>query len=212
VVSTFVFDAFRGLSFRAYFVLCVGYVCASFTTARTPGLIITKIIKASEHRWFVADHQKPWVTPNFFGIVVYGLFAVLPLHPLIPHVLDWVFGEVLIDLKWIVTCVGVYIASVAFFGLLRTIQRLHTGKGLWQDDHILMHMLPAMFLLADGAIWAFFVKQLWIFDLNGLAFCGIAICAVATIALAFGTMASYGPSFMFVYVAIIKPHSKVEVA
>jgi hypothetical protein len=205
IVSRFLFDAFRGPSYLASAVLYFGNIGGLMMSAQAPGLAVMAALPPRTH-FFVQDRSKKWVWPSYFHLIVYGLVTAALYHPLVVHAIDWVFDDAQIDFAWIATWLTVSSAFAAFYGMIRTVGRLNTGKGLWQDDHMLFHALPLILVAVDATARAFLVKGLFWLDINGLAWCGIAGLTLAMSQFTFGTMASFGISFLFVYIAVIRGH------
>jgi hypothetical protein len=205
IVSSHIFGALRGLPLFHYLVLVPGYVTASYVTARSPGLAFLAAFPQSRRPWFVKKKERQWTLPSPTEFA-FGAVGTLILRPLISHALAWLYGEVVLDIGRIAFWVTAYSAWDAFGGMLRTVRRLNNGKGLWQDDHIFVHAIPALLLPAEVVWTAFWVRGLHIADFAGVAFCGLTAGAFGAMALVFGTMASFGVSFVFVYVALMRNH------
>jgi hypothetical protein len=163
--------------------------------------------RARQRPWFTPRADRRWTLPSLFPTAAYGVAGAAALWPLVPHALAWIWGEAVLDVNWIVLWVTVYVAWAAFAGMLRTLRRLNTGKGNWQDDHILVHALPGLLLVAETARQALVLRGIQLLDLVGMAFCGMVAGAIGGIALVFGVMASFGLSFLFVYIAVMRNHT-----
>jgi hypothetical protein len=205
-ISRLLFDSFRGPTLAQFFVLNCLCGWSLILTARL-GARMALIAVTKRQPWFTDNPVKKSSDTGFFYIAGYAAVVGLLLHPLVVHLVDWVFEDAPLDFNWLLTLVTIYCAFAAFFGLMRTFHRLSAGRGVWTDDHILLHAIPGVAIAGDVVIRAFAVKNLGLDDAIGMAFCGAAALTLLTAVVAFGSTASFVSSFSFVYVAIISGHA-----
>jgi hypothetical protein len=209
LISQLLLDSFRGPTVPQFFVLNVLGGLSGILMARL-GARMALISVPAARSWFTDSQAKKSSSSGLFHTVVYPVCVALLFHPLVVHLIDVVYGDTPVDFNWVLTLLTGYCAFAAFMGLWRTITRLNTGKGLWVDDHILLHAISGLAIASETAVRVFAVKGLSLDDFIGMGFCGAAALSLMTAAVAFGTMASFTASFAFVYTAIISPHAAVR--
>jgi hypothetical protein len=209
VLTRLLFGAFRGLPLWHYPILYAGQAFGLLMTSSTPGLMLLTAMPWKPP-YFIAKENRKMAFPSFFRLTVYGVLSATLANPIVAYVMGLVYDDVKLDFLYLTAIVLSYAAFCGFVGLWRTIERLTTGKGLWQDDHMMMHAMPALLAAANAIYRAFCCHKLYWLDISGVALCGFACSGVAAAAFTFGTMASWGISFVFVYFAIIRVHARDE--
>jgi hypothetical protein len=208
--SWIIFKTFRGFPWYSDILFLVGYMAT--LTVHTDALahFVILAMPARKSVWFVKrpTGDKRRSQYSLFGFLVYGCAGAAIVWPLMQHVVDWIFGDVTFDLNFGFIIVLGFVAFASFFGLLRSIERLKTGKASWHDDHMVAQLYAAFALVPPTVIYVFLVKKLWILDILGLAALAAPTATIVSFTFVFGTGASYLSSFWFVHEAIIRPHSE----
>jgi hypothetical protein len=206
LVGYFIFGAFRRVRWIVIPVQFLGPSWAAYAFARGIGLPFLTISRPNHMTWFRVVTDKPSSSFSFVGFLLYGIGGVFILRPMGKLVVDWLYGESPFDATCILLHGIVFTAYAAFFGLWKTIHRLRTAKSSWHDDHIRMQFFPSLGLMIGMAVYVFWVKKLYVFDILGMVYSGITIFATGVVAISWGTFGSYLPSLLFVYFVIVKPH------
>jgi hypothetical protein len=204
--ARFVFNAFRGANWIEIPLQLVGVMFATYAFPRAVGLAFIHSTQSQKINWFRAATEKKPSSFSKLGFLAYGLVGACLVWPAARLAIDWLFGDVIMNTAFAVTSGLAFTAYASFFGLLKTLHRLKSGRSLWHDDHMTMQFLPAFCIAVCMTLYCFLIRKLYIFDLVGIGSCGALISWVGLLTVAFGTLGSYFPSLLFVYLTIVKPH------
>jgi hypothetical protein len=208
--ESWLFGSFKGFPWWTVAIFATVYLGAANVAADSFGIFAYSMIEPPRTPcWF--HKPGPDTKYHLFSIpwfIAYGIGGAALLCPVAQHVLDWGFGEVTCDLNFITTSAILCLSYASFCGLYRTIHRLKTGRGNWHDDHVVAQLFILPWLLFFILYYVFVVKGLLVLDIVGIAAVAVQAFAVLTGALVFGTGGSYLVSFVFVYFAVIKPHTE----
>jgi hypothetical protein len=204
VASRLIFGAFRGGSRSLFLMRVVVLPLAVHSFCRTCGIPFIHTWPSRKASWFRKTDQRIPSAYSFWYFALYGIAGFVILAPIVPHTFDAIYREVEVDTNYLLVFVSAFMAYAAFFGLLKTVRRLQTGRLHWHDDHITMQGFVTVPFALFALYYAFAVKQLSVFDVTGLAFCGLGFGALVSSPVVFGTAASYFVSVAFVDVALIR--------
>jgi hypothetical protein len=204
--SNIIFRAFRGPPWHHYPIRFGGNLASFYLVPRAVVLGMVAVLPVPRS-WLVRSwdvHQPS--APSIPGLFVYAVAGACISYPILHHLFAWVYAETQLDFSFLLVGVVIFSAFAAFAGLWRTIRRLKSGRLLWQDDHITYQFVTAALLAAQGTTIALWLRGVDILDLNAVAYLAAATGGVCAAVVALGTMGSYFASFLFVYIAIVRPH------
>jgi hypothetical protein len=215
VISPLLFGSFRGLGLFRSLVLFFSYSVSLYIFSRVFGVAF--IVWGSEpgKSWFVRDRNKVISRPHFAAMIVYGIFGAVIFYPFVPYAFAFIDQNVDFDPLLLFSIFVGFSAYSAFFGLLRTVHRIHNLGPSWHDDHIRMQTVSVVLIVGMCFYENDFIGEIKSFDLLGLSFrLSIALTAGAAV-FTFGTFGSYLLSLFFVVHTIVNervPHETLSKA
>lgn len=170
----------------------------------------------SREVWFVLPQFQHFGVSLYWPMPFYGICAGAWMYPVVCNVLDWVWGDKMVDLVLVSSCVVLEAAFASFCGLWRTITRLKNGKYHWHHDHITYQVLGSSVVGLECLLYLVYRRvlsnELYLLDVSSLLEIGVASTGIVLLSFAVSIAGDYVTSFFFVYLTIAKPHAVPELA
>lgn len=202
VINTVLFRPFRGYGAMNSICNNFGILTASYFVAK--GASAASAVLFRDVNTYFKRPEALRTKAGPLGVILYGVGGAAIVSWAIPLIFDWLYGDCKLDLQFIACIVIALAAYASFFGLMRTINRLKSGKNHWHDDH-LYYQLVIIVILGIEILWYIFgVKKVHILDFLSILSGGYCALSVIGITYSVACCGSYLTSFVFVYVTLIK--------
>lgn len=206
IANNILFNSFRGLQIIKNIATLFGVMMATFFYLRGIGHGYEIVSPFDASSFIFKRQKKPKVDIHFKNVVVsllYGFFCTILLRPVIDHLYSVLLDDSDFDLLTISLNLTIFCVASASTSLFRTTRRVKLLKFTWQEDHLLLSICVAFFVVLYCFALVLFDRS--IRHIVTFAYCVTCGIAIVTTATTLSCCATYFMALVFVKYTISLP-------